>query len=420
MKKNVKLILLGVGGLLIAAAAIYTLTAPISVPLTAIAPGTAELFFREQGVMAAERVVSVYPMAQGKLMSLGVSEGQAVKAGDVLCSIDTRPVELRISQSRSIISGYQAQMAAASGQTKEGSTLTAERLRLQNILIEQRAAEAERASTALERAKLLYDEGEISKAQLEDAQALCDQGATALAAAKQELAVIEAGGAQGDLSGYYRALIAAEQASIAQMESELENCTVLAPVDGVVTALYAADTNVISLTAPVAAISSANNGVIEAYLSTKDISSVKEGDAVELTLKQRSGDKVFKGVISRIGGTAEVRISSLGMEERRVKVEITPDAAGLAALKAGFEVDVKFLLYHQEGAMLVPKTALFKDGDKDMLWVVRNGKMQSAEVQLGTELRTERVIISGLNEGDYVVSDADNAALKNGARVKLP
>jgi multidrug efflux pump subunit AcrA (membrane-fusion protein) len=93
--------------------------------------------------------------------------------------------------------------------------------------------------------------------------------------------------------------------------------------------------------------------------------------------------------------------------------------AGDVHLGVGFSVDVRFIMYREDQKIAVPKTALYKDGGRDMLWVLRDGKAAAIEVSLGMELRTETVVEAGLASGDAVVTDANNAALKQGARIKL-
>ena len=54
-----------------------------------------------------------------------------------------------------------------------------------------------------------------------------------------------------------------------------------------------------------------------------------------------------------------------------------------------------------------------------MVWVVRGADHEAKAVTVvtGMELRTETVIESGLNVGDYVVSDANNEGLRDGVKV---
>jgi HlyD family secretion protein len=220
------------------------------------------------------------------------------------------------------------------------------------------------------------------------------------------------------MTAYYHALIAVEESNIAQLEREISNSTVAATIDGTVTQLFAKNANIASSASPIAEITVPGNN-IEVFVSTQDINSIRLGDVVDLTLKQRGEDIAFTGSVISVENRAEIRYSALGVEERKVKVLIAPDLGNIeTALGIGFAVDVRFLLYREEGKFIVPKTALFKENREDRVWVVRDGVANSHGVLTGMELRTHTVVESGLVLGDFVVSDANNQSLRNGVRVE--
>ena len=419
MKKKVKLFLLVAAGLAVLAIAAYTYMAPTPVPLTVVSATTAELRFTEQGLFTANTVIQIYPMVQGRLIELNVQEGQSVREGDVLCTVDAEPLLQRIDQIRGSIRGYEAQIRSLSAQEQSSNATLAERMRLQNTLIEQNEKNLDSAKEDLARAEALYEAGALAKTDVDAARSAADQLETSLAAAQAELAVIAAGAGSVSLADYYRALISVEQINIAQLEKDIENCRVSATASGVVTRLNAKNTNLITTAAPVAEITVSDGGAIEVFISTSDVDSVHAGDIVELILKRREGDISLAGRVDQVETNAEVKLSALGLEERKVKVRITPERAGTEGitLGAGYDVDVRFTLYREENKLTVPKTALYKDEGRDMVWALRNGSIQATEVVTGMELRTEFVVESGLTEGDAVVTDANNDALREGLKV---
>jgi hypothetical protein len=106
----------------------------------------------------------------------------------------------------------------------------------------------------------------------------------------------------------------------------------------------------------------------------------------------------------------------LGIEERKVKVTVTPDMPN--ELNDGYNVDVKFHYYFEENKLTVPKTALFKENGVDMVWAVQNGRLVKIPVQKGVELRTEIVIDNGLIGGIIVITDCNLSGLKEGIKVR--
>ena len=407
MKKKVKYIIWGIIALAVLGGVVYSLTAPTALPLTKITALTAELSFSEQGLYTAGSVMRIFPLTQGQLLEVKVKEGQTVSAGDVLCLIDAEPLRRQIEQIEGSIRAYEAQSQSA-------STTTQGQLQVQNILIEQNQKSLERAREDLKRAEGLYEAGAMAKVELDNYRTAVEQSEAALNSSLQAQTITSGGSA----AGYYRALIEVEQLNIARLEKDIENCRVISPIDGVVTTLNAKDTNYIAAGLPVAEITTLEEGAIEVFISISDRGSINVGDTVALTLKRREGDLNFYGKVDSMETNAQVRLSALGVEERKIKVRISPDISQTGiTIGDGYSVDVKFILYSEENKFTVPKTALFKDDGRDMLWLVQGGKAQAVEVVTGMELRTEFVIESGLSEGDHVVSDANNQALKDGLRV---
>ncbi|MDR0468903.1 MAG: efflux RND transporter periplasmic adaptor subunit [Peptococcaceae bacterium] len=420
MKKHVKIIIIVLVVLVAVAGGIYSLTASVPLPLTSVALKTAELTFSEQGIMTARNVISVYPLAHGGLLRVNVREGQLVRAGDVLCVIDDKPLLLRKLELQGVINGYEAQMRSAETQDRSNGAITADKLVLQNALIEQNQRDLDRAIDALSRTEILFAGGGASQSEVNDAQALVEKCQSALTASRHERAIIAAGSEASGMADYYKALIDSNQATLAQLEWEIENCSVKAPVSGVVTRLPVSDSNIVNAGSPVAEITETEGALIEAFVSTQDVSYVRAGDKVELLLKRREGDLRFPGWITQVDAAAEARLSTLGVEEYKVKVWISPDMTGIEGLSLGigFSVDVRFVVYQEDDKITVPKTALYKEDGRDMLWVVRDGKAKAIEVALGMELRTETVVESGLVAGDIVVTDANDSTLKDGVKIK--
>jgi HlyD family secretion protein len=209
-----------------------------------------------------------------------------------------------------------------------------------------------------------------------------------------------------------------EELNAEQIKREIANTVVTAPVDGMITALHAQNTNFITAASPVAEITTLDDIEINVYVSTQDISSIRTGDRVGLTLRQRANDIEFYGIVSEIESTAVVRFTALGVEERKVNVKIAPEIPEGAELGDGFAVDTTFFLFREENRLVVPRTAVFKADGNDMVWLVTSGgTAEAVPVVTGMELRTDIVIESGLSAGDFVINDANNADLRDGVKV---
>jgi len=482
MKKSVKFIIFAVIVLAAVAGGIYYSMMPVAVRLTEVTPRTASLSFMEQGIVVAENVVSVFPTAQGSLTNLAVREGQEVRAGDILVSIDDTATRLRLEQVQSGIRGLEAQLAnvavedamqrqnlqstrnslqgelqAINAQAEQSDRALAnqaeavnEQIRVQQILVDQHEIELNRVQENFQRVESLYQSGVATRSDFEAARSTVAAAESQLEAAQGQMAVIATGVGQSAAEQFdgiraslnaqiaginqrlaqdtttaaraqLEAMIAVEHANIAQLEREISNSIIVAPVDGIITTLHAQNTNFISMAAPVAEITVPGDLHIEVYVSTQDVSSIQIGDRIRLTLRQRVEDIDFYGSVVEIGNSAVVRFTSLGVEERKVRVSVVPDRMTNAPLGIGYSVDATFYVFREENRYTVPRTALFRDGGEYMVWAVRGadeGEVYAVPVQTGIELRTETIIESGLSAGDFVVNDANNQALRNGVRVR--
>jgi len=477
MKKSVKIIAIALAVLLSAAGGYYYMTMPLVIPAVRVMPKTAELYFTEQGIAGFGRTVEVYSPVSGMIVSVAVTEGQEVKLGDALCEADASGLRYEALRIESDIRSFRAQIenlgqeekrqkdalrdslselqnelkvlearesASALSET-ELLRIKDEQLRLQQIIVEQSERDLERSLSNLEKAKTLYEAGVIPVSEYDSAAEAVELLQAVLSQSAQQLRVIESGDAPNDagyyaasreailsrikgveealtrsyteaMAEYYGALIESGNAAADRLHKQIEDSVVTAPISGVVTRLYVKDTNMLNAQAPVALIAPDPKCVVEVYVLTSDVSDIYAGQRVDLIMRRRGGDAEYGGSVREIDGEAVVRLSALGVEERRVKVIIDPDP-GADELRKGYDADVRFVVFREEGRLTAPKTAFFSADGRDMVWTVRNGKACIAEVVKGRELRTEYIVESGLSAGDLVITDANNLSLREGVNV---
>ena len=219
-----------------------------------------------------------------------------------------------------------------------------------------------------------------------------------------------------DTARYLAALIEGSRASIRLLEMRIEDTLITSPVDGIITELFIKDTNIVNTMMPIALITAPVICVVEVYVSVRDMNAVFIGKEVAMTLDSRFGQARFDGIVTAIENRAEIRVSSLGIEERKVRVSVTP--LTYEGLKDGYTLDVRFDYFHAENVLVVPKTAVFRDGGEDNVWLIRDGSAQTARIVKGMELRTGFVVEQGLEQGDIVIINANLDVLREGARVR--
>jgi len=341
--------------------------------VTVSAPGTVD---------AAART-SVYSPIAGTLTAVNVTDGQAVKAGDVLATLDDAALTAVVAQAKAAVASADAQA---------------------------NAADAQRAQAKAQR--------EAARAMPDDTDA---QSAARSAAIHAADAAAEAASASGD------AAAAAQDAAAAALETAEANAaksSITAPVDGTVTFPVLAITSLdgtgpkaaagasVSTASPVFTIVDLTKVVFAAQVDEADVAGVKAGAKASVALDAYPG-RPFDGTVSEIG-TSSVTTKTGGVAYL-VKVPLTP---GDAVLRLGMSGDVTLATQNVPGALVVPSQAVQADGARHYVFKVIAGKVARVEVAVGAATETLTQITSGLAAGD-VVATSLLGSLKDGASVNV-
>lgn len=457
MKKRVKII----GAILIVVfliiyGVVVALT-PMSVETKTMVMGESELSFIEAGVVVNSGERIIYPMAAGEVSHIQVVEGDMVKDGDILASLDKSAIDLQVRQMETTVDGIKAQISSAEIEYANGiDTLKANRSNLigqlkqlnaeagsstsrdlETLLVEQSKSIYERGVEDLEKQKELFALGYISEATFKDFESLVDSyeanynsnkiaanaGTVSYSGMKDalnaQISSINATLERDTLTpmlAYYQALLEGALASMEGMKVQAAYYDITASIDGVVNEIMIENVNMVTGMTPAFIVQGQGDNKIEVKVNTRDIDAIHTGDQVKLILDRRTGDIEVGGMISHVSTSATVEISPLGLEERKVQVIVQPDEQDQFA--AGYDVDVKFILFSESDQLVAPNSALYKVDGIDMLMVIREGKATEVEVDLGFELTGETIIEGGINQGDVVITDLDAKGLQVGKRVK--
>jgi HlyD family secretion protein len=136
-----------------------------------------------------------------------------------------------------------------------------------------------------------------------------------------------------------------------------------------------------------------------------------------------AGPEGVQGTVDRVYPQAFTKISSLGVEQQRVKVIVQLPDEVMPALQqlhvgAEYRVRVRIFTNEQSDALIIPRSALFRNDDG--LWqvfVVRDGKARLQEVDVGLMNDEQVELTGGLNDDEQVILAPDNT-LQDGIRVK--
>ncbi len=148
-------------------------------------------------------------------------------------------------------------------------------------------------------------------------------------------------------------------------------------------------------------------------------------DAVRVLPGQRvliadwGGESDIDGVVERVDPWGFTKFSALGVEEQRVNSVIrfaNPDERP-QGLGHGYRVVVRIVIWENENALVVPSSALFRDGDDWAVFAVRSGRARRVRVEIDRNNGLQAHIVSGLEEGDRVVLYPSSAIFEGAAVV---
>jgi RND family efflux transporter MFP subunit len=308
------------------------------------------------GTLEAAQQVAIAAQAGGTVLRQHVQEGEAVRAGQLLFSLDARPAQARIAQSQAMLGGARAETAEA----------------------EQK----------LERLNPLMQSGYISRQEYDDARLALEAARARAGTARAELEA-----AQVDVQyAQIRAPIAGRVGRIAVRPGSLVQAggepltTLIAPGALDVRA------SVAQQDWPELAAARAQGKVTAAVFQD-----------VARTV-QAQGELVF--VDSQIDATT-------GTVPIKVRLKDTPPA-----LLSGQGVRVRLLLGTEPNAKVVPEAALQHAQEGAYVYVVRGGKAVVQPVTLLRSLDGEQMVEGELRVGEPVLIEIPQR-LKAGSAVKL-
>lgn len=262
--------------------------------------------------------VTISANASGELLHLSLTEGQEVKAGQVLGLVDTTQLHLRKLQ---LLSSAQAVGGRQSNVAIQVATLR-----------EQVAAQRRELARFTE----LQQQGAATEKQVSD---LRDQ----LAITERQLTA-----QQDALTTNNRSLsdeVSTLGVQIQQVNDQLQKSVITAPIDGTVLAKYAEAGELAAPGRALFKLADLKQIYLRAYIDASQLTAVKLGQEVTVYADQgKSERKAYKGQISWISGKAEFTPKTIQTRDERanlvyaVKIRVAND--GL--IKSGMYGEVKF------------------------------------------------------------------------------
>lgn len=350
------------------------------------------------GKVVADKDIMVMPTIPGKVKSISVKDGDYVNKGDLLFTLDDKDIRKQVDQAK-----IAYEMAKANyNMNQEQSSIAQESLERTKELTE---SVLENARENLENTRKLYEAGAISKSQLDQAELGLQQQETQLQAQLDQAEI----GASDQVIEIANAQL--EQAELAynQAQDALDNATVTSPADGFVAGVNIEVGGMASSAQPAMNIVGMERVYVRTDVVEGLINKLEKGQDVNVTIPAVSSQP-FDAVIDSIVPAPDART-------QLYPVKIYLDNSD-GKIKPGMFANVEIALDVKEDVLSVPSQSVIVRDEKNIVYIVEDGKAVEKEVEIGLDTGTDIEILAGLEEKDKIIISGHNY-VEDGGAVKV-
>ncbi len=329
------------------------------------------------GPIIGREEVPVYgDTTQGRIVQLLADDGQSVKAGQALATLDSALLKTQRMQQEATV--QHATEAVAQQET----------------LLEEAKAQHEQAKAEKFRAEAIAESGLLSGEAIEQrvmAERLAD---THIKAAQNNLGI-----AQADL--------ALSKGQLAETEVKIRQCTISAPVSGTIIERKARTGLALGQSAdPLFVILKDNAIEVEFSASGTEVSQLKTGASSNIQL---IGDTmIYHGRVRHIA-------SKIDRQNQTAKVRVAFDQQPKATIGQTARVSIPT---RTKKALYLPDTAIRFEGASTFVYVVKNSKALRTSIRTGSRIANMVEVTDGIDSGMLIV-DRASAFLHNEQSVKV-
>ncbi len=337
-----------------------------STPATTVGVATATqtrmpIVLEALGTVTPQATVRVRPQVSGVLEKVLFREGQTVRAGELLATIDARQFELALMQ--------------AIGQRQRDE------------------AQLDSARVTLERFKTLLAQDSIARQEVDSQAALVKQleGAVVIDKANEGTARLNLG---------YTRVVAPVGGRVGLRAVDVGNVVNPSDANGIV---------LITQTAPIDVVFSVPQDQAGALQQSAGTGAVMKVTALDRT----RATTLDTGVFSSLDNQVDTTTGTVRAKARFANSQL--------ALFPNQFVNVQLLVKTLENAVVVPVTALRHGGSGDYVYVLNSAErtVSLRPVQRGPATAEQMVIAQGLKAGERVITEGADR-LSDGAKVVLP
>lgn len=382
------------------------------------------------GKVQPEKEVKISPDVSGEVVELYIKEGDRVQAGQLLAKINPNIYASGLERMEASLNTSKANLASSKARMAQSESQLA------------------KARASYDRNKKLFADGAISASEWEAAKSAYEVALADLDATKEGISASE-----------YN--VKSAGASVKESKESLNKTSIIAPVSGIISKLNVEKGERVVGTSQMAGtemmrIANLSEMEVIVDVSENDILRVHYNDTADVEVDSYMGRK-FKGVVTEISSSANVSgVSADQVTNFTVKIRIIRSSyedllankpVDYSPFKPGMTANVDIKTRRAMNSLSVPvqsvttreidstnkakvhKDKVNEDGKitnmdnlKELVFVVKDGKVKQVEVKTGIQNSQYIQVLSGLKKGEKVVSgpySAISRVLKEGNSVKV-
>jgi multidrug efflux pump subunit AcrA (membrane-fusion protein) len=353
---------------------LYVASRPNAEPATVIQPRrhTIRSEVSDYGTTYFTELATIHSPASGWIEKIHVSVGDAVEAErTVLASISSAAAPLLDPRTRATLSAQMETARAVSDQAE---------IQLRRIRTAHTAAEGE-----LKRTLQAYAAGAVTLQELENLRSRV----------RDLQGEIQSARAAADAARHQRDAAAAALSKSVSARQELQ--ILKAPRSGIVSWIHDDKVRFASIGTPLMDVAIPDKLAFQMDVLAREGMSIRTGSVV------RFSDFPSTGVVRAISPTALAKVSPLGLSEQRTRVWIEFSGALPETVPAGLELEAHIEVAAKEAALIVPRTAVWHEGNSAFVYQVTKLRLNKKAVKTGIQSTREVEILAGLEDNDWIV-----------------
>ncbi len=184
---------------------------------------------------------------------------------------------------------------------------------------------------------------------------------------------------------------------LAQAKEELAKHYLYSPVDGKIIKIHYEVGEAVSAYSPVLEIISDKGFEVSADIYEEDVVEIELGTPVKISFPAFP-KKIYQGRVSFVSPKEKIKDDVVYYE---VKISFEKEVPEM--VKSNMTVDLIIPLEEKNNVLVVPRSAIFRENGKEVVWVLVGKDIKKREVEIGLRGEEFVEIISGLKEGERVL-----------------